>query len=282
MIRNRQQDKAGRGFVFQITIFLLYVTAGTAFALNRLPRLEPSATMLLWMAFLMATTGLLWHFFVLAAAILGTGGLSLTLGNAASFIGLQLALVAILGAIEPSLRGLSAGLLYLSAAAAMLTATQAPDAPAAVLSWQLQAHVLISLFAYGLLSVGAIVAVYALIQDARLRAGRLTSINHLFAPLETNEKLLYGIAASGFVVLLIAVLSGLTFVDNLFAQHLVHKSAFSILALTLFGVLLAGRHFTGWRGRRAVYLYLWGFLALGLAYFGSRFVLESVLGRSWG
>lgn len=282
MIRNRQQNKAGRGFVFQITIFLLYVTAGTAFALNRLPRLEPSATMLLWMAFLMATTGLLWHFFVLAAAILGTGGLSLTLGNAASFIGLQLALVAILGAIEPSLRGLSGGLLYLSAVAAMLTATQAADAPAAVLSWQLQAHVLISLFAYGLLTVGAIVAVYALIQDARLRAGRLTSINHLFAPLETNENLLYGIAASGFVVLLVAVVSGLTFVDNLFAQHLVHKSAFSILALTLFGVLLAGRHFAGWRGRRAVYLYLWGFLALGLAYFGSRFVLESVLGRSWG
>jgi ABC-type uncharacterized transport system permease subunit len=190
-------------------------------------------------------------------------------------------LIAILGAIEPSLRGLSGGLLYLSAAAAMLTATQQADAPT-ILSWQLQAHVLIALFAYGLLSVGAIVAIFALIQDARLRAGRLTSINHLFAPLETNEKLLYGIAASGFVVLLIAVLSGLTFVDNLFSQHLVHKSTLSILALVLFGVLLAGRHFAGWRGRRAVYLYLWGFLMLGLAYFGSRFVLETVLGRSWG
>ena len=267
--------------MFQITILFLYITAGTAFALNRLPRLTQSAGILLWLAFLLAVTGLIWHFFVLAASILGAGGLSLTLGNAASFIGLQLALIAILGAIEPSLRGLSAGLLFLSAAAAMLTATQQVDAPA-VLSWQLQAHVLISLFAYGLLSVGAIVAIFALIQDARLRAGRLTSINHLFAPLETNEKLLYGIAASGFVVLLIAVLSGLTFVDNLFAQHLVHKSALSILALVLFGVLLAGRHFAGWRGRRAVYLYLWGFLMLGLAYFGSRFVLETVLGRSWG
>jgi ABC-type uncharacterized transport system permease subunit len=282
MIRKRQQDIAGTDSVFQITILFLYLMAGTAFALNRLPRLAHSAGMLLWMAFLLSITGLIWHFFVLATAILGAGGLSLTLGNAASFIGLQLALIAILGAIEPTLRGLSGGLLYLSAAAAMLTTTQQADAPAAMLSWQLQAHVLIALFAYGLLSVGAIVALYALIQDSRLRAGRLTSINHLFAPLETNEKLLYGIAASGFVVLLIAVFSGMTFVDNLFAQHLVHKSAFSILALVLFGILLAGRHFAGWRGRRAVYLYLWGFLMLGLAYFGSRFVLESVLGRSWG
>jgi ABC-type uncharacterized transport system permease subunit len=282
MIRKRQQDIAGTSSVFQITILFLYLMAGTAFALNRLPRLAHSAGMLLWMAFLLSITGLIWHFFVLATAILGAGGLSLTLGNAASFIGLQLALIAILGAIEPTLRGLSGGLLYLSAAAAMLTTTQQADAPAALLSWQLQAHVLIALFAYGLLSVGAIVALYALIQDSRLRAGRLTSINHLFAPLETNEKLLYGIAASGFVILLIAVFSGMTFVDNLFAQHLVHKSAFSILALVLFGILLAGRHFAGWRGRRAVYLYLWGFLMLGLAYFGSRFVLESVLGRSWG
>jgi ABC-type uncharacterized transport system permease subunit len=31
-----------------------------------------------------------------------------------------------------------------------------------------------------------------------------------------------------------------------------------------------------------VYLYLWGFAMLGLAYFGSRFVLEQLLGRSWG
>jgi ABC-type uncharacterized transport system permease subunit len=96
MIRKRQQDIAGRNSVFQITILFLYMMAGTAFALNRLPRLTQSAGMLLWLAFLLAVTGLLWHFFVLAASILGTGGLSLTLGNVASFIGLQLALIAIL------------------------------------------------------------------------------------------------------------------------------------------------------------------------------------------
>ncbi|MEQ9564175.1 MAG: phosphohydrolase, partial [Woeseiaceae bacterium] len=42
-----------------------------------------------------------------------------------------------------------------------------------------------------------------------------------------------------------------------------------------------GRMFAGWRGQRAVYLYLWGFGVLCLAYFGSRFVLENILGRSW-
>ena len=266
--------------MFQATILILYLSAGLAFAASRFPRLEQSSNMLLSIAFLLSSTGVIWHSFVLLTVMLSAGGISLTLGNTASLIGLQLGLIAILGAFEPTLRGLAGGLLALSGVAAAFTAGNFGDP--AVLSWQLQAHVLISLFAYGLLTAGAIVGVYALIQDSRLRAGRLTAINHLFAPLETNERLLYGIAASGLAFLVLGILSGLTFVDNIFAQHLVHKSALSILAVVLFGVLLAGRHFAGWRGRNAVYLYLWGFLMLGLAYFGSRYVLEMLLGKSWG
>jgi ABC-type uncharacterized transport system permease subunit len=277
--------------VFQATILFLYISAGTAFAASRLPRLSDSASMLMMLGFLLAATGIIWHSFVLVTVVLFQGGFSLTLGNAASIIGLQLALVAVLGAFEPTLRGLAGGLLILGAVAATFTGAfyigttgnfGTTVAAQAGLPWQLKAHVLISMFAYGLLSAGAIVAVYALIQDARLRAGRLTPVNNLFAPLETNERLLYGIAASGFAFLVLGILSGLTFVDNFFAQHLVHKSVLSIIAVILFGVLLAGRHLAGWRGRRAVYLYLWGFLTLGLAYFGTRIVLENVLGRSWG
>ena len=93
--------------------------------------------------------------------------------------------------------------------------------------------------------------------------------------------MLFGVTAAGFAGLLLAVVSGFAFVESLFAQHLVHKTALSLLALALFGVLLGGRIFAGWRGKRAVYLYLWGFGILCLAYFGSRFVLEEILNRSW-
>ena len=40
-------------------------------------------------------------------------------------------------------------------------------------------------------------------------------------------------------------------------------------------MLLAGRFKAGWRGVRAVRLYLAGFALLCLAYFGSRIVLEA-------
>jgi ABC-type uncharacterized transport system permease subunit len=47
-------------------------------------------------------------------------------------------------------------------------------------------------------------------------------------------------------------------------------------------VLLIGRAVYGWRGRSAVGWTLSGFGVLALAYFGSKFVLEYVLGRHWG
>ena len=264
--------------MFQITIPLLYIIAGIAFIRGRVAGNPP---VLLGVAFAATVIGVIEHIFVVLAPLFGMVGFELTLGNAASFVGLQLALIAAVGSFEARLRGLSGGLLLLAAVASAFTSRPAPGT-GGELTWQIQAHVLISLFAYGLLTVDALVAVYALVQDTRLRAGRLSAVNQLFAPLETNEKLLYGIAASGFTALLIAVVSGLAFVDDMFAQHLVHKSTLSLVALVLFGALIAGRLFAGWRGRRAVYLYLWGFLVLGLAYFGSRFILEIVLGRSWG
>ena len=220
------------------------------------------------------------HAVLLSAELSLTQGLALSLGDTVSFVALLMAVIGVLGAIDPPLRGLSGGLLILASVGAQFTEAGTP-AQVSPMTWQTQAHVLISLFAYGLLTVGAIVAVYALVQDRRLRSAKLSPINQLFAPLDTTERLLFGVTATGFASLLVAVLSGLAFVENLFAQHLVHKTALSLLALALFGILLAGRQLAGWRGRRAVYLYLGGFAVLCLAYYGSRFILENVLGRSW-
>jgi len=271
----------GRVSVFQITIFFLYAISAASFAATRLPRLSPQKPMFLAIAVACGISGLLWHAWTLWLTIMVPAGISLSIGNAASFIGLQLAVIALIGAIEGGLRGFSSGLLMLAAVAAIFTGGEFPVDAGAPMSWQIQSHILISLFAYGLLSVGAIVALFALVQDKRLHAGKLSSANHLFAPLETTEKLLFGITTAGFLLLLVAVSTGVAFVDDLFAQHLAHKTALSFLALLIFGFLLAARHFAGWRGKRAVYLYLWGFLILCLAYFGSRFVLEVVLDRSW-
>ena len=260
----------------------MYLIAGFSAALSRWPSFSNRSQPLVSIAVVWGVIAIVWHFWLLWQSVAGGTGLALSLGNTASFVGLQLALIAAFGSLEPSLRGLAGGLLALAGAGAVFTGFGSAAPVMQNSGWQIQAHVLISLFAYGLLTVGAIVALYALVQDQRLRSARLSPINQLFAPLETTEKLLFGVTSTGFTILLLAIFSGLAFVENLFAQHLVHKTVLSLVALTLFGVLLAGRRFAGWRGKRAVYLYLGGFITLGLAYFGSRYILEALLGRSWG
>ena len=267
--------------VFQITILFLYIISGVSFALSRLPSFASRSDLALGIAFVTGVCGLAWHGQTLWSLILVNDGLSLSIGNTASLIGLELALIALLGGLQPGLRGVAGGLLILAGAAAGLTGWSSPVAGTEILTWQIQAHVLISLFAYGLLTAGAIVALFALMQEKRLQAGKLSSFNQLFSPLETTEQMLFGITTAGFLLLLLAVSSGFALFENLFAQHLVHKTTLSLLALLLFGILLAGRQFAGWRGKRAVFLYLWGFAILCLAYFGSRYILEELLGRSW-
>ncbi|MDX1405198.1 MAG: cytochrome c biogenesis protein CcsA [Woeseiaceae bacterium] len=267
--------------MFQITILFLYIIAGVSLTLSRLPAFSTYHKILLGAAGLSGVAGLLLHAQALSTGIFVDGGLSLSIRNTASLIGLQLALIALLAALQETLRGLAGGLLLLAAVAATLTGWSLPATAEEALTWQIQTHVLISLFAYGLLTAGAIVALFALVQERRLRAGQLSSWNRLFSPLETTEKMLFGITTAGFLLLLLAVSSGFALFDNIFAQHLVHKTTLSLLALLLFGILIGGRQFAGWRGSRAVYLYLWGFAILCLAYFGSRYILEAILGRSW-
>jgi ABC-type uncharacterized transport system permease subunit len=221
------------------------------------------------------------HGQTLFSLVLPANGFDLTVGNAIAMIGFELAVIGLIAAVEPTLRGISGGLVFLAALTVLLMGPSGDATSGVALAWQVRAHVLIALLSYGLLTVGTIVALYALVQERRLQAAKLSPINQLFAPLETTEKLLFGVAAAGFAGLTLTIVSGSSFIDDLVEQHLAHKFGLSLLAWLVFGVLLAGRYFRGWRGKRAVRLYLAGFAVLCLAYFGSRLILEEIFHRTW-
>jgi len=233
-------------------------------------------------AFVLAAIAIAMHGSGLFESLTRGGTINVSLVSSVSLIGLQLAIIGTLAALDSDLRGVAAGLIVLAAPTALATQTGAVEATSSGLSWQLQTHVFTAMFAYGLLAAGAILAIYALVQDRRLRAAKLSTVNQLFAPLEKTERVLYGVASAGIAVLAMSMALGITFVENLFSQHLMHKTVLSLIALLVFGILLTGRHFAGWRGKRAIYLYLGGFIILCLAYFGSRYILEVILHRSWG
>ena len=265
----------------QITILFLYFLAAAAFTASRLPRFSTRSRPLFVAGAILVATGIVVHGETLISLVLPANGFDLTVGNAVSMIGFELAVIGLIAAIEPTLRGISGGLIFLAALTVLLMGPSGDTSAGVALAWQVRAHVLVALLSYGLLTVGTIVALYALVQERRLQAAKLSPINQLFAPLETTEKLLFSLAAAGFVGLTLAIVSGSSFVDDLVEQHLAHKFGLSLLAWVVFGVLLAGRHFKGWRGKRAVRLYLGGFALLCIAYFGSRLILEEVFNRSW-
>ena len=89
--------------------------------------------------------------------------------------------------------------------------------------------------------------------------------------------MLFRTILAGFALLTLVLLTGVLFVEDLLAQHLVHKTVLSVLSWLLFGGLLLGRWRYGWRGIRAVHWTLAAMALLLLAFFGSKFVLELVL-----
>jgi len=127
------------------------------------------------------------------------------------------------------------------------------------------------------------------LQESRLhapsgaaRSGWLNAAIDRLPALLTMERLLFRLIAFGFSLLTLTVLSGFVFSEQLFgtAFRWDHKTVFTLLSWLLFGALLAGRVWRGWRGKTALRFTLTGFATLLLAYVGSRFVLEVVLHRS--
>jgi ABC-type uncharacterized transport system permease subunit len=158
-------------------------------------------------------------------------------------------------------------------------------------------HFLIANIAYGLFAIAALHAVLMLLVERRLHAmrggvaqrhvaaagnGWLSSWLDTLPPLLTLEKLLFRLIGAGFVLLTLTLVSGMLFNEQLLdrALQLDHKTVFAILSWVMFGALLTARKVSGWRGRAALRWVLASFVALLLAYVGSRLVFEVLLHRA--
>jgi len=229
-----------------------------------------------------ATLAIIGHAMALHGQVLSAGTLDLGLFQVASLAGWQIAIVVVAAGWRLPLASLSVLILPMVALAAFAPVVLDSSSPRTGIPWQMQAHILLSLMAYALLSVAAVHAVLLAAQDRHLRQRKPGGWIRALPPLEAMEALLFRLIGAGFLLLGLSLVTGLLFVDDLFAQHLVHKTVLSIGAWVLFGILLWGRNRYGWRGRKALHWTLSAFLILLLAYFGSKLVLEIILGRRWG
>ncbi|BAP13694.1 cytochrome c assembly protein [Alcanivorax sp. NBRC 101098] len=143
----------------------------------------------------------------------------------------------------------------------------------------LGAHVLLSIIAYAILALAACQSILLWVQDRQLKNGHIRGVMRVFPPIQVMESMLFEAIWLGEILLTIAILSGFLYVDNLFAQHLMHKTVLTLISWVVFAILLGGRHLRGWRGHTAIRFTLSGFAMLLVAFFGSQLVLEFILKR---
>lgn len=259
--------------VFSLLAIVLYLAAAGLLARPMFGAGEP----LNRSASALATLAVLAHVGVLFGAHAGT--LDLHFFAALSLVGFVIAALTLVVNLSRPVAAL--GVIVFPLAALLLAADVflTPPTVPQPLDWQIKLHVTFALLAFGVLSIAAVFAILLAIQERALRHRRFDSWLRALPPLTLTESLLFRLIGAGFALLTLTLLTGLLFVDNLFGQHLVHKTVLSIVAWLIFGTLLWGRRRHGWRGRRAVNLTLVGMGLLLLAFLGSKFVLEVVLHR---
>lgn len=150
-------------------------------------------------------------------------------------------------------------------------------------------HLIISLFAYSVIALATIQALLTTVLDRYLHKphdfdSKQKFLNRLVdaqPPLLLQERLLFRLIWIGFGLLTLSIITGswvsIRYYDQLLPHD--HKTFFTLLAWIVFAFLLTGRAIWGWRGRIALRWNLLGFFLLMLAYTGSRFVFEMILGR---
>jgi ABC-type uncharacterized transport system permease subunit len=222
------------------------------------------------------------HGALLYHAVLTDAGLSLGFFNASSLTAWVIVLFLLVATLSKPVDNLGIFVLPLAAFTILMTLVYPGEGVRLEdTGFGVELHIVLSILAASIITISAFQAILLAYQERHLRQKRPGRLISSLPPMQTQESLLFQMIGLGFFLLSLSLVSGMVFLRDLFAQHLVHKTILSIVAWLVFAVLLWGRWRYGWRGRKAIRWSLAGFFTLMLAYFGSKLVLELILDRSW-
>ncbi|MBK8182789.1 MAG: cytochrome c biogenesis protein CcsA [Candidatus Competibacteraceae bacterium] len=239
---------------------LLYLLAGSWLGL-RLARAGGGALWPRGGALVLGWGAVLLHAMILSRTVFESAGLNLGFFNALSFTGWLINVVLLAAAMLRPVENL--GIIVLPVGALTLAVGLLFPSERIVADpgqWPLELHILIAILAYALLSLAAVQAILLAIQDHRLRHRQPGGFLRGIPPLTEMETLLFQMIGAGFILLSVTLFSGFLFLQDLFAQHVAHKTVLSLIAWCVFAMLLWGRWRFGWRGQTAIRWTLSGFV----------------------
>jgi ABC-type uncharacterized transport system permease subunit len=251
----------------------LYVAATLVLAMRLTHKRESVSTSL---QLPLPALALLFHTLLLGQLLFQPHGINLGFFHSLALLAWLSLIVGLTVSIKESIQHIALVLMPINIITIILVLASPSDghtihAPSTLL----QLHIMLSIFSYGLLSIGALLAILLSVRDRQLHNHRRGQITQTLPPLQTLENVMFKLIAAGFVLLTLALVSGFIFTDDWFN----HKIVFSCIAWLVFLILLCGRHLAGWRGRTAIRWTLGGTVLLMLAFFGTKLVLEIILKR---
>ncbi len=217
------------------------------------------------------------HAVVLNHIIYSPAGLNLGFFVAFSLICWLISIQILLSSIFHRVESLGIAVFPVSGLASLISSLGYSEHLIAAGSGAIQVHIMVSVIAYSLIMLGACQATLLAYQDHLIRSHHPGGFIRFLPPLHEMETLLFQFLSFGFIALSASLITGFVFLEDIFAQHLVHKTVLSIVGWLILGTLLFGRFQFGWRGKTAIRWTLSSFVLLMLAFFGSKLVLEFIL-----
>ncbi len=263
---------------FSLASIALYLIA--AFMLLRSVRsglgVAAKSSLALWLLAMLCHAG------ALMPEVITADGIDLSLFNAISLSALLISLILFIVCTRQALSAMGMIILPITAVCVALAPIETADKlVSSAISAGIQLHIVASLLAYSLLIMASIqaLAIYRQTTYLKLKDQSTHRLISTLPTLDAMESFLFALIKLGIVLLTIGLVSGWLYHEDLFAQHLMHKTVLSVMAWLVFGIVLVGKQLYGWRTSIAVGLVLIATGLLILGYLGSKFVLEVILDK---
>ena len=148
----------------------------------------------------------------------------------------------------------------------------------APLAW-IGTHIAVSVVTYALLTLAAIAALAATLQERAIKAKKRTRMSGLLPSVAGSEGLFVRLLLASEVILAIGLITGMATLYMTTGQFLTfdHKTTLTLIVFVIIGVILFVHFRTGIRGRLATRIVLLAYLLLTLGYPGVKFVTDILL-----
>ena len=167
--------------------------------------------------------------------------------------------------------------LLLMMVSSIFPSVLSPLNPALKSKW-LVVHTVVAFLGYASFAVAFGAAIIYLMQERFLKKRKISGLFQRLPSLDTLDEINYRCLTFGFPLLTIAIISGAIWAETAWGTYWSWdpKETWSLITWFVYAALLHGRLTTGWRGKKAAILAIFGFFVLLFTFIGVNLLMPGL------